>query len=89
MHAHRRRFHHGAVVMAGPRGELQDQPGVQGKQLRARAGGLESHDLQVVADMIGAVPAGVAGAAGDLGLECHRVSDLEALDPGAEHLYNT
>lgn len=61
-----------------------DLRGIDREIFAGRAGGLEAHDLQLGAEVIFAVRAGIALPAGDLRLEHDLLPDFEALDRAAD-----
>jgi len=82
VHRHRQRLHHGPVLEAHGRRQVEHLGRVHREQLRGRPGGLEPHHLELVADVVSAVGARVALPAGDLRLEGDGIAGREARHAG-------
>ena len=68
-------------------GELRDLGGIHREVFTGGAGGLETHDLQLFAEIIFAVEAGIAASAEDLRLDGHPFAGLDVGNIFAYSLY--
>ena len=79
VHGHGQRLDHRAVVVAHALGQGRDLGGVHREVIAGGAGGLEAHDLQLLAEIVLAVEAGIAAPAEDLRLDGHGLADGEVM----------
>ena len=89
MHRDGERLYHRALVEVHSRAELSDLLGVHGKVFACRAGSLETHHLQLFAEIVFSVAARMALPAHDLRLDRHLVADGEPFYTSTERRYFT
>src|SRR5690554_231204 len=89
MYSNCQRLYHGSLIIVHIIGQLEHLFGIYCKVFCRHARCLKAHDFKVITNMIITMPAGIALAAADLGLDGDLVADLETLYTASELCYSS
>ena len=89
MHGNRQRLDHRGLVQADRLGDFECHGGPHRKILLGGAAGLKTHHAEMVANVIHALAARVAGAASNLGHDDHGVAGGESAYPGPHRFHGS